>query len=61
VTRNRPKVQSESDLIPAHASTFGFAVSYHFSISLTCGFAFGQRFFITCNHVTRRVLLNFEI
>jgi len=34
------QVQSESDLMLARASPSGFPVSYHFSISLTYGFAF---------------------
>jgi len=32
--------ESESDFMPARASLSGFAVSYHFSISPTFGFAF---------------------
>jgi len=36
------KVQSESDSMPAHASPSSFAVPYHFSISITGGFAFGH-------------------
>jgi len=34
------KVQSESDSMWARASPPGFPVTYHFSISLTCGFSF---------------------
>jgi len=37
-----PKVQSGSDFMPAHASPSGFAAP--FSISPTCGFAFGTYF-----------------
>jgi len=36
------QVQSERDLMWAHASPSGFVVPYNFSISLTCGFAFGH-------------------
>jgi len=37
------KCQSESDSMPARVSPSGFAVPYHFSISITGGFAFGQK------------------
>jgi len=35
-------VQSESNFMPARASPSDFAVPYNFSISFTCGFAFGH-------------------
>jgi len=42
VPRNqKKKVQSESDSMPARAVLSGFAVPYHFSISIIGGFAFG--------------------
>jgi len=34
--------KSQSDFMPARASPSGFAAPYHFSISPTCGFAFGD-------------------
>jgi len=40
------EVQSERDFMPARASPFGFAVPYSFSISPTCGFAFGDVFWV---------------
>jgi len=33
---------SESDLMPARASLSGFAIPYHFSVSITCCFDFGH-------------------
>jgi len=38
------KVQNESDSILARVSLCGFTVPYHFSISITGGFAFGHVF-----------------
>jgi len=45
----KQKIQSESDFTPARASPSGFAAPYNFSISITCGFAFG--------HVQERVFM----
>jgi len=42
LSAKKSKVQSKSDSIPARALLFGFAVSYHFPISITGGFAFGH-------------------
>jgi len=44
-------VQSENDSIPARASLSGFAASYNFSISPTCGFAFGDVFIWSILHI----------
>jgi len=47
------KVQSESDFMPARAVPSGFAAPYHFLISPTCGFTFGDAGTCTgtCFHV----------
>jgi len=60
VPRNRPrKVQSESDFIPARTSPSGFAAPYHFSISPTCDFAFGDGYYKYTQHPALKRLKSF--
>jgi len=41
LSAQKSKVQSESDFMSARTSPSDFAAPYYFSISPTCGFAFG--------------------
>jgi len=45
--------------MPARASPAGFAVPYHFSISITGGFAFGQKrvFMLYIQHVALNIFV----
>jgi len=57
--RLKKDIQSENDFMRARASPSGFPIPYHFSFSLTCGFAF-RHSARTCFHVVhaRHLALN---